>query len=70
MMLCYDSYLKFTAGACHESIRKVFSPPNTLNQVIINLEPELKKNYGTLKTQYYKKGQREMLHEPVLKLNQ
>ena len=69
MTLCCDNYLKFTAGACHKHIRKVFSPPNTPNQVIINLEPELKK-YGTLKTQYSKRGQREILHEPVLKLNQ
>lgn len=51
------------------TLGRFFSPQNTPNQVIINLEPELKK-YGTLKTQYSKKGQREMLHEPVLKLNQ
>lgn len=52
------------------TLERFFSPPNTPNQVIINLEPELKKKYGTLKIQYSKKGQREMLHEPLLKLNQ
>lgn len=49
MTLCYDNYVKFTSAACHEHIAKVIPPPNTPNQVTVNLEPEQKNIMAHLK---------------------